>query len=231
MTAPAPSVPDALQHLRDRVAAVRLGLAVPGRDDAERAARGIVDQVDDYLLPRLRDLDAPLLTVVGGSTGAGKSTLVNSLLGTSVTASGVLRPTTRAPVLVCAPADRAAFAGDRVLPGLSRTTGPVDAADPHGGLRLVVHEELPPGLALARRPGRRLGGGGQPRPGRSTARRGGPVGVRDHRGPLRRRRPLGPAAHRRLARHRRSRSSWTGCRPRRWPRWPTTWPGCCAAPA
>ncbi len=150
MTAPVElrSVPEALQDLRDRVAGLSFGLAVPGRDDAARAARGVVDQVDDYLLPRLRDLDAPLLTVVGGSTGAGKSTLVNSLLGADVTQAGVLRPTTRSPVLVCSPADRAAFSGDRVLPGLVRVTGTAGGGDPHSGLRLVVHEALPPGLAL-----------------------------------------------------------------------------------
>ena len=149
MTAPAETrpVPEALQDLRDRVAELSFGLAVPGRDDAARAARGVVDQVDDYLLPRLRDLDAPLLTVVGGSTGAGKSTLVNSLLGADVTQAGVLRPTTRAPVLVCSPADRAAFADDRVLPGLVRVTGG-DGGDAQSGLRLVEHEALPPGLAL-----------------------------------------------------------------------------------
>jgi energy-coupling factor transporter ATP-binding protein EcfA2 len=141
-------VPAALQQLRDRVAGLSFGLAVPGRDEAVRAARGVVDQVDDYLLPRLRDLDAPMLAVVGGSTGAGKSTLVNSLLGADVTQAGVLRPTTRAPVLVCAPADRAAFSGERVLHGLARVTGADAPADPHAGLRLVVHDALPPGLAL-----------------------------------------------------------------------------------
>ncbi len=138
-------LPDALQLLRDRVADAPLALAVPGRDEALRAARGVVDQVDDYLLPRLRDLDAPLLAVVGGSTGAGKSTLVNSILGARVTTPGVLRPTTRAPVLVCAPADLAQFSGVRVLPGLSRTTG--GEAGP-GSLRLVAHDALPAGLAL-----------------------------------------------------------------------------------
>lgn len=142
-------LPDALQLLRDRVAAAPLSLAVPGRDEALRAARGVVDQVDDYLLPRLRDLDAPLLAVVGGSTGAGKSTLVNSILGVRVTTPGVLRPTTRAPVLVCAPADQAQFSGDRVLPGLSRTTG--GEAGP-GSLRLVAHDALPAGLALVDAP-------------------------------------------------------------------------------
>lgn len=138
-------LPDALQRLRDEVASAPLGLATPERDAARRDARAVVDQVDDYLLPRLRDLDAPLLTVVGGSTGAGKSTLVNSIVGASVTTPGVLRPTTRAPVLVCATADRAFFAGDRVLPGLARTTG--GDAGP-GGLRLEARDDLPAGLAL-----------------------------------------------------------------------------------
>ncbi|RBY83254.1 ABC transporter [Blastococcus sp. TF02A-30] len=145
MSTPAPRLPDALQALRDRLAAAPLHLDVPGRDEARRTADAVVDQVDDYLLPRLRDLDAPLLTVVGGSTGAGKSTLVNSLLGAHVTTAGVLRPTTRAPVLVCAPDDRDAFAGDRVLPGLARTTGEGMATS---GLRLVVSHALPAGLAL-----------------------------------------------------------------------------------
>jgi hypothetical protein len=131
--------------LRDRLAVVPLGLATPDRDAAWRAARGVVDQIDDYLMPRLRDLGAPLLTVVGGSTGAGKSTLVNSLVGAPVTTSGVLRPTTRSPVLVCAPADVPAFSGDRVLPHLPRVTGGPGGA---GTVQLVVREDLPAGLAL-----------------------------------------------------------------------------------
>ncbi|GAB3198982.1 dynamin family protein [Geodermatophilus arenarius] len=140
---------DALQELRDAVAAAPLGLATPAREATARTARAVVDQVDDYLLPRLRDLDAPLLAVVGGSTGAGKSTLVNSVLGARVTTPGVLRPTTRAPVLVCSPADVPAFSGDRVLPGLPRTTGEGDVV---GGLRLVPSEALPAGLALVDAP-------------------------------------------------------------------------------
>ncbi|MEX2290388.1 MAG: ABC transporter [Mycobacteriales bacterium] len=140
-------LPEALQVLRDEVDRVELALATPDRDAAHSAARAVVDQVDDYLLPRLRDLDAPLLTVVGGSTGAGKSTLVNSILGATVTAPGVLRPTTRAPVLVCAAADVSYFSDERVLPGLARTTGTGPDAGP-GALRLVPHPDLPSGLAL-----------------------------------------------------------------------------------
>ncbi|SDP23817.1 Dynamin family protein [Klenkia soli] len=129
------TLPDELTLLRDRVAALTWLLATPGRDAAVRSAGSVVDQVQDYLLPRLLDLDAPLLAVVGGSTGAGKSTLVNSLLGVEVTTAGVLRPTTRTPVLVCAPADRGTFADGRVLP-----------------VQVTVSPALPPGLALVDAP-------------------------------------------------------------------------------
>ena len=48
---------------------------------APRRAAEMVDQLEDYVIPRVMTIDAPLLAVVGGSTGAGKSTLVNSLVG------------------------------------------------------------------------------------------------------------------------------------------------------
>jgi hypothetical protein len=131
--------------LRDELTAVALALETPAAPEGRRVRDELTAQVDDYLLPRLRQMDAPLLMVVGGSTGAGKSTLVNSLVGAQVSAAGVLRPTTRAPVLVCHPEDVRWFEDDRVLPGLARMTG--GRADP-GGLELVPTEALPPGLAL-----------------------------------------------------------------------------------
>src|SRR5262249_8287124 len=70
----------ALTALRDTLAEVRYPLALPDSAEAASAAAAIIRQIDDYLLPRLGRLDAPLLVVVGGSTGAGKSTLVNSLV-------------------------------------------------------------------------------------------------------------------------------------------------------
>lgn len=54
-----------------------------------------------YLVMRLADPDGPLLVVVFGSTGSGKSTIVNSLAGRDVTKAGVLRPTTRAAAVWC----------------------------------------------------------------------------------------------------------------------------------
>lgn len=134
-----------LERLRDDLRSVRLALDVPGAEEARRARDELVAQVDDYLLPRLRRMDAPALIVVGGSTGAGKSTLVNSLVGEVVSPSGVLRPTTRAPVLACNPADVRWFEGDRVLPGVPRVSG--GGAGP-GALQLVRTDALPEGLAL-----------------------------------------------------------------------------------
>jgi hypothetical protein len=55
--------------------------------------------IREYLLPRLHDLEAPLLAVVIGSTGSGKSTLVNSLAQQRISEPGALRPTTRVPVV------------------------------------------------------------------------------------------------------------------------------------
>ncbi|WP_199732212.1 dynamin family protein, partial [Cellulomonas triticagri] len=140
------AVADALDRLHARLRSLVLPLDVPEVDAARRDRRAALDQVDDYLLPRLRSAGAPLLVVVGGSTGAGKSTLVNSLLGARVTEPGVLRPTTRAPVLVHHPLDVRWFATDRVLPALARVTGPADATAT--GLRLVASDALPRGLAL-----------------------------------------------------------------------------------
>ncbi|AXK37321.1 ATP-binding protein [Streptomyces armeniacus] len=119
-----PELLDALSVLRERVAAARFPLALPGADGARRSRTDLLAQLDDYLMPRLRAPEAPLLAVVGGSTGAGKSTLVNSLVGRRVSEAGVLRPTTRTPVLVCHPDDAYWFEGDRVLPALGRVRRP-----------------------------------------------------------------------------------------------------------
>ena len=135
----------ALERVRDSLRGAALALDLDESREARRVRDELVGQIDDYLLPRLRQMDAPLLLVVGGSTGAGKSTLVNSLVGAEVSPSGVLRPTTRAPVLALHPDDVHWFEDDRVLPRLARATGG-EAGD--GALVLSPTESLPPGLAL-----------------------------------------------------------------------------------
>ncbi|RIV38940.1 GTPase domain-containing protein [Micromonospora radicis] len=136
---------DALTGLRAAIGAARFPLVLPSAEPARRIGAALTDQLDDYLLPRLSRLDAPLLVVVGGSTGAGKSTLVNSLVQARVSAAGVLRPTTRSPVLVCNPADSPWFRRGELLPGLTRTNQPSDAP---GTLHLVTAPALAPGLAF-----------------------------------------------------------------------------------
>jgi hypothetical protein len=135
----------ALVRLREALAGVALPLDVPGAEEHRTMRQEMVDQLEDYVLPRLIQIDAPLLAVVGGSTGAGKSTLVNSLVGHRVTEPGLLRPTTRSPVLVHNPADVDWFDKERILPGLARTTR--TTGDP-GALQLVSADTVPEGLAV-----------------------------------------------------------------------------------
>lgn len=137
----------AVVHLRDRLAASEMPVETHDVAELRRERASLQAQLDDYVIPRLRALDAPLLCVVGGSTGAGKSTLVNSLVGDVVSRAGVLRPTTRASVLVHAPGDEAWFSDDRVLPDLARVTGPEGSEDP-AAVRLVESANLPAGLAI-----------------------------------------------------------------------------------
>ena len=135
----------ALAQLHDALQDLRLPLALPGVDEQRAARTEMVDQLEDYVIPRVLSTDAPLLAVVGGSTGAGKSTLVNSLVGRRVTEPGVLRPTTRSPVLVHNPADSEWFRQDQLLPDLVRVDRSTN--DP-AALQLVASDNVPAGLAI-----------------------------------------------------------------------------------
>ena len=122
--------------------------AIPdgSRGDAERALR----RLQDVVLPRLEDADAPVLVVVGGSTGSGKSTLVNSLLGRNVSRAGAVRPTTRRPVLVCSPKAREWFMSDRVLPRLAKSEG--SGGDSLDAITIAVEETLWPAVGIVDAP-------------------------------------------------------------------------------
>ncbi len=104
-----------LVRLRQSLVDHPLPFEAADADEARAERTALIKQLDDYILPRLIQIEAPLLAVVGGSTGAGKSTLVNSLVGSKVSQTGVLRPTTRSPVLVHNPDDADWFGADRLL--------------------------------------------------------------------------------------------------------------------
>ena len=135
---------DTIVRLRDGLK----GVGFSTDPESKRETEAIIDQINDYILPRLKNVDAPLLAVIGGSTGSGKSTLVNALVGKRVSRSGVIRPTTRQPVLVSNPADAEWFNSPHVLPGLAREHGDPDQNPEATSLRTVVADSLTPGLAL-----------------------------------------------------------------------------------
>src|SRR5919204_3335274 len=91
------AVQRALDELSALVAAATFRAPVSG--DGEEHRRRLAWHLREYLLPRVRDLEAPLVAVLLGSTGAGKSSLLNGLAGRRISPSGVIRPTTRRPVV------------------------------------------------------------------------------------------------------------------------------------
>src|SRR5919204_1569165 len=108
----------ALTELAAQVAAATASAPAPGDLGGERRRR-LAWHLDDYLLPRVRDLEAPLVCVLLGSTGAGKSSLLNGLVGHPVSPSGVVRPTTTRPLVLLAPDQVDAFMAGKVLAALA----------------------------------------------------------------------------------------------------------------
>ncbi len=80
----------------------------PAQGRAQRG-RELLEHTRSYLLPRARDLDAPLVVLLLGPTGSGKSTLMNTLAGRPVSRTGVLRPTTMDALVLASGADQAAL--------------------------------------------------------------------------------------------------------------------------
>jgi 50S ribosome-binding GTPase len=131
----------ALAGLGELVASARPSAPEPGDLSAARRRR-LAWHLDDYLLPRVRDLEAPLVCILLGSTGAGKSSLLNGLAGAQVSPSGVVRPTTMRPVVLLAPGQVDAFMAGKVLAALA------DA----DRLQLAVHDRAFPEIALVDAP-------------------------------------------------------------------------------
>jgi energy-coupling factor transporter ATP-binding protein EcfA2 len=88
-----------LDRLVEVVESIRLDLPSVEQAGRRRRRDRTAALVRRYLEPRLADPGMPLLVVLFGPTGGGKSTVLNSLAGEVVSEPGPLRPTTRRPVL------------------------------------------------------------------------------------------------------------------------------------
>ena len=132
-----------LSHpLQDLAAALqRRAATAPDPTRAERA-RQLHSHVSDYLVPRAADLSAPLVVVLMGSTGVGKSSLFNAIAGSRLSESGLLRPTTRRPVALAHPIDAPTVREGALLPGLAR----------RDQLDVRIDPDIAPGLVIVDAP-------------------------------------------------------------------------------
>lgn len=143
-------VRQALRALSLRLGEVRLPLRLPGVEDDRRRLEDLSGQLRDYVLPRMARPRAPLLAVLVGGTGVGRSSLLGGLVGEVVSEPGVRRPTTRTPVLVHHPADARWFSGGGaggLLSSLARAPGS-GGPDRPGVLHVVAKPGVPSGLGL-----------------------------------------------------------------------------------
>lgn len=134
--------PSDLRALVDRLEtlAERRMTTLPRGEAAAARARQLADHLAGHVRVRAATLDAPLLVVLVGPTGAGKSTVFNTIAGRAASETGVLRPTTRVAVVLVHPEDR-----DAVVSGAF-------ARIPPGQLRFVEDASIEPGLVLVDAP-------------------------------------------------------------------------------
>lgn len=134
--------PDSLRVLIARLEALaaRRVATQPRSVPATNRIRQLADHLAGHVRVRANSLDAPLVILILGPTGTGKSTVFNTLAGRPASRTGVLRPTTRVAVVLVHPHDRGPLL-EGTLEGV-----PLDQ------LQLVEDETIAPGLALVDAP-------------------------------------------------------------------------------
>ncbi len=120
-----------LESLSERRLALR-----PRSEVATARARQLADHLRGHVLVRAASLEAPVVVLLVGPTGAGKSTIFNTIAGRAASSTGVLRPTTRVAVILVHPADQEALV-DGALAGVAAEQ-----------VRLVTDDSIEPGLVL-----------------------------------------------------------------------------------
>lgn len=131
-----------LRVLVDRLEdlAARRRTSEPRSEAASTRARHLADHLTGHVRVRAASLDAPLVVLIVGPTGAGKSTIFNTVAGRAASSTGVLRPTTRVAVVLVHPADRLALV-EGALAGV-----------PPDDLLFVEDSDIEPGLAVVDAP-------------------------------------------------------------------------------
>ncbi len=112
----------------------------PHSEGASTRARQLIDHLRGHVRVRAASLDAPLVVLLLGPTGAGKSTIFNTIAGRDASQTGVLRPTTRVAVVLVHPDDR-----DALLSGSLAAVRPDQ-------VQLLEDETIAPGLVLVDAP-------------------------------------------------------------------------------
>jgi hypothetical protein len=126
---------DRLEALAERRLATR-----PRTEPAQARADRLADHLAGHVRVRAASLDAPILVVLVGPTGAGKSTVFNTIAGRAASETGVLRPTTRIAVVLLHPDDR-----EGVVEGTFARIAP-------SYVRFVEDASIEPGLVLVDAP-------------------------------------------------------------------------------
>ena len=136
------TAPSELRALVDRLEALgeRRLASRPRSEPAKARATRFADHLGGHVRVRAASLDAPLLVVLVGPTGAGKSTVFNTIAGRAASETGVLRPTTRVAVVLVHPDDRAVLA-DGTLARIAPSQ-----------IRFVEDATIEPGLVLVDAP-------------------------------------------------------------------------------
>jgi len=129
------------QLVEDLLAAARVRVERPAASEAARGrALTLVQHVEGHLLVRARSLDTPLLVSIVGPTGAGKSSLLNTIAGRAASPTSVLRPTTRHAVALLHPSDREAI-----------LAGALAAVEPER-VELIADDRTDPGVVVVDAP-------------------------------------------------------------------------------